>query len=75
MSNLEEIAIATLTYHILKGLKSLHSFDTFHGNIRLENIIFTTIKKENDLLLINFKYYSNKKDKSFREKLIKRGNN
>jgi len=71
-SSLEEIAVATLTYHILKGLRSLHSQGVFHGNLKLENIIFSTGQRENEIFLINFKYLDESSDE-YRERLIKRG--
>lgn len=73
-SSLEEIAVATLTYHILKGLRSLHSQGVFHGNLKLENIIFSTGSKENEIFLINFKYLEESTE-LYRERLIKRGLN
>ncbi len=73
-SRLEEIAVATLAYHILKGLKVLHMNNYFHGNLKLENIIFSTTRRDNEIFLINFKYYE-EHTPSYREKLIKKGNN
>jgi serine/threonine protein kinase len=61
-SKLEEIAMATISYHILKGLKILHQHKYFHGNLKLENIVFSTSKKDNEIFLINFKYYENGKN-------------
>jgi len=66
--------VATLTYHILKGLRSLHSQGVFHGNLKLENIIFSTGQRENEIFLINFKYLDESSDE-YRERLIKRGQN
>ena len=73
-SHLEEMAIATLIYHILKGLKQLHSANYFHGNLKLENIIFSSAKKENEIYLINPRYQE-ELNNSFRDKLIKKGSN
>ena len=75
MTKLEEIAVATLAYHILKGLKMLHNHNYFHGNLKLENIIFTTTKKDNEIFLINFKFFEDINNEVFREKLIKKGTN
>ncbi|EAR90933.1 Serine/Threonine kinase domain protein (macronuclear) [Tetrahymena thermophila SB210] len=74
-SKLEEIAIATLTHHVLKGLKSLHSQNVFHGNLKLENIIFgATQREENEIFLINLKY-NEEITEFYRERLIKKGTN
>ena len=73
-SKLEEIAVATLAYHILKGLKVLHTNGYFHGNLKLENIIFSTNKKDNEIFLINFKYLE-ENSPIYRERLIKKGLN
>lgn len=73
-SSLEEIAIATLAYHILKGLKALHLHGVFHGNLKLENIIFSSNKKANQIFFINYKY-SEEFNESYRERLIKKGFN
>lgn len=73
-SRLEEIAVATLAYHILKGLKTLHNQGYYHGNLKLENIVFSTSKKDNEIFIINFKY-TEERTESYREKLIKKGNN
>ncbi|KAL4500629.1 hypothetical protein ABPG72_003053 [Tetrahymena utriculariae] len=73
-SSLEEIAVATLTYHILKGLRSIHSQNCFHGNLKLENIIFSTSQKENEIFIINFKYIE-ENSIEYRDRLIKRGQN
>lgn len=73
-SKLEEIAVATLAYHILKGLKSLHNQGYYHGNLKLENIIFSTSKKDNEIFIINFKYIDEQSE-MYRDKLIKKGNN
>ncbi|KRX07192.1 Protein kinase-like domain [Pseudocohnilembus persalinus] len=71
---LQEIAIATLAYHILKGLKVIHNQRYYHGNIKLENIVFSNNKKDNEIFIVNFKYLEEKTD-AYREKLIKKGNN
>ena len=73
-SKLEEIAVATLAYHILKGLKVLHLNGYFHGNLKLDNIIFSTNKKDNEIFLINFKYME-EITPIYRERLIKKGQN
>ena len=63
-----------MAYHILKGLKYIHNQKYYHGNVRLENIIFSNNKKDNEIFLVNFKYLEEKTD-AYREKLIKKGNN
>ena len=45
----------------------------YHGNLKLENIIFSTNKKDNEIFLINFKYGESCEE--LRDKLIKKGNN
>ncbi len=42
--------------------------------MKLENIVFSTTKKDNEIFLINLKFMEEKSD-IYREKLIKRGNN
>lgn len=76
-SLLEEIAIATLTHHVLKGLKSLHSQGVYHGNLKLDNIVFgsSTNRPENEIYLINIKYSEEEITEYYRERLIKRGTN
>lgn len=66
--------MATLAYHILKGLKTLHLNGIFHANLKLENLIFCTNKKDNEIFLLNFKFMEELTE-GYREKLIKKGNN
>jgi calcium/calmodulin-dependent protein kinase I len=68
------MAIATLIYHILKGVKLIHNSGYFHGNLKLENVIFSQDKKENEIYLINIKYNEEAND-LYRERLIKKGQN
>ncbi|KRX10431.1 Protein kinase-like domain [Pseudocohnilembus persalinus] len=72
--SLGEMAVATLTYHVIKGVKQLHSQGAFHGNIKLENIIFSSTKKDNEIFLINLKYLEQSTE-SYRDRLIRKGNN
>ena len=55
-SNLEEFAIVTLTFHLLKGLKQIHGLNLIHGNLKLDNIIFSSSKRDNEIFLINPKF-------------------
>jgi len=72
---LDELSVATIAYHILKGLKILHSYYIYHGNIKLENIIFSPKNnKDTDIFLINFKFVEEITE-GYRERLIKKGNN
>ncbi len=66
------MAIATLIYHILKGVKLIHNAGFYHGNLKLENVIFSQDKKENEIYLINIKYHDESND-LYRERLIKKG--
>lgn len=59
----------------MKGLKSLHSQNVFHGNLKLDNIIFgATQRDENEIFLINLKY-NEEITEFYRERLIKKGTN
>lgn len=68
------MAVATLTYHVIKGIKYLHNQGAFHGNVKLENIIFSSTKKDNEIFLINLKYLEEPTE-SYRDRLIRKGNN
>ena len=61
-------------FHILKGLKQIHAMNIFHGNLRLDTIIFSSSKKENEIFLINPKFTEDQYD-YVREKLVKKGRN
>ena len=71
---MKELAIATLTYHILKGLKILHSYGYFHGNLKLENLVFCQNTKDKELYVINLRYLE-KNTEEFRIQMLRKGSN
>jgi serine/threonine protein kinase len=52
----------------------LHAQQLFHGNLSLDNIIFSSSKRENEIFLINPKF-SDDNYELLREKIIRRAEN